>query len=610
MSSILGVFAIGPNPAAALVAGGHLVAMAEEERLVRSRDIELAFPAHAIACGLAAGGLAAHELDAVAYAWDATRYPRAMLLGNLGRWLRHNVPLVRRGVSPGDLRYKALINGVELAFHDRAFVRWRLEGSLGLQTFGQALPPVRFVPHHLAHAASAFFCSGFEEAAILTVDRNGEDICACIWEGRGVQIVPRRVYRLPHSLGWFYSGFTDYLGFRPEYQEGHVMGLAAYGEPNARLDALMQQVAPLAADGSYRVDPTYFYHGDSHGHSYTPRMIEAFGPPRLGRHEPLQQRHHDIAFAAQRHLERALAGLARQAVQLTGQRRLCLAGGVALNCVANGRLLDEGIASDLFIQPASNDAGTALGAAQWAAAENGDDPRFTMRHACYGPRYTPEEVAAALEASGLPHARLADWTASAARLLAEGLIVAWFEGALEVGPRALGARSILANPHERATTDRVNAIKGRAPWRPLAPAVLDWAVGEYFEGAAPTPFMTVATTVRPAARERLAAVVHIDGTTRPQVVTQADRPTFYRLIDAFHRFTGTAAIINTSFNVADEPIVCSPADALRTFVTSDLDALAIEGHLVWKPSVAPQIATITRAQAAMAAHGKVQDDPR
>lgn len=588
MSAILGVFAIGPNPAACILRDGALVAMSEEERHVRLRDIELAFPAHAISFCLEQAGLDASQVDAIAYAWDATRYPAPMLAGNVARWLRHNLPQVgRRGL--GDLRYKALINAVELAFHDRSVVRWRFDGFWSELGFGTPLPPIRYVPHHLAHAASAFYCSGFDSAAILTIDRNGEDICTGVWEGMGQAIHPLRRYRLPNSLGWFYSGFTDFCGFRPEYHEGHLMGLAAYGAPDPLLDRLMVRVAPLAEDGSYRVDPTFFYHGASHGHSYTQRMVDAFGPPRLTQSQPLEQRHKDIAFAAQQHLERAILGLVRQAVRLTGMRRLCIAGGVGLNCVANGKILESGLVDEVFIQPASNDAGSALGAAQIVAADAHHDPRFAMKHAFYGPSYTSRQVEEALAPCGLPHARLASLPDVIADLLADDLIVARFQGHLEIGPRALGARSILASPFASGMAARVNAIKGRASWRPLGPAILDDAVSEYCEGAAPTPFMTVTSRVRPHQRERLAAVVHVDGTTRPQVVCREDNLDLWHILTAFAARTGVRAVVNTSFNVGGDPIVCSPTDAIRTFVSSDIDALAIEDVLVWKPTIAARV---------------------
>lgn len=560
--------------------------MVEEERLARTRDVELGFP------GLAARACTSAKSDpseaprTIAYAWDATRYPCWMLSRSVQRWVRYNLPLLVRRSPVGNVRFKAWVNAVEMAFHDPALIRYRVDSYWNRYHFGTEPPPIRFVPHHLAHAASAFYCSGYDSAAVLTMDRNGEDVCTTIWLAQGLALHPVRDYHLPHSLGWFYSGFTDFLGFRPEYQEGHLMGLSAYGEPDLVLRRKVAAVAPLGPDGSYRVDSTYFYHGKSHGHSYTEKMIEVFGRPRLSRDDPIEPRHHNLALAVQAHLEHAVLGLARQAVRLTGLRRLCIAGGVGLNCVANGKILEHGIVDELFIQPASHDAGSALGAAQIVAASTGFDPRFRMRHAFYGPAYTSDEVVPALAQSGLPFARSDEVDLTLARLLADGLVVARFQGPLEIGPRALGARSILANPTDRGTADRVNRLKGREPWRPLGPAILEGAVDDYFEGARPTSFMTVVTRARPLAHQRLPAVIHVDGTTRPQIVEREVNPRFWHLLNAFETLTGVPAVINTSYNVGGEPIVCSPADAVRTFVTSELDVLAIEDYLVWKPRVA------------------------
>lgn len=584
MVVVLGLFAIGPNPAACIIVDGKLTAMAEEERLVRLRDIDLFFPFLSIDECLRRASLALGDVDAIAFAWDLTKYPWHHCLGASQAWLRHNLLRLIIGHDVGDIRFKAFINIIDAVVHDKSLVRWQLSRHWASQRFGQPVPPLSFVPHHRAHAASAFYCSGLDTAAVLTVDRNGEDICTAIWEGQGTDLRLVEHVKLPHSLGWFYSGFTDFLGFRPEYQEGHLMGLAAYGGHNAEVASRVEQVMHVAQDGSYKVDPTFFYHGSSYGHSYTARLVQLLGPPRLGGDEPFTQWHHDIAFAVQQQLEQAMLGLASRATRLTKQRRLCLAGGIALNCVANGRLLSEGVVDELFVQPVAHDAGTALGAAQVLAQQWGCDPRFTMNHVQYGPVYSPDAVRLAVERAGLAHMIVTDIAALVAQLIYHGKIVAWFRGPAEVGPRALGARSILADARDPAMRRRLNAVKGRAAWRPLAPAILASASVEFFGGTCPTPFMTVAVAVSPEKQALIPAVVHVDGTTRPQLVQEATNPMFGRLLALFCDLSGLPVVINTSFNRAGEPLVCSPSDAVHTFVDTEIDILAIEDFLLWKPS--------------------------
>ena len=433
--NIVGIFSIGPNPAACLVQNGRLVAMAEEERFLRLKDIELALPDNALLYCLRQGGIDFKDVDFIAYAWDATLYRGPIILANLRRWLGHN-RLSDIRLTPWDERnYKLLTNIAELVFHHPAAVRQRLR----LRWPGLPLPPVYFVPHHLAHAASAFYGSGFEQAAILTMDRNGEDKCTVLWSGEGSDIVRLREYRLPHSLGWFYGAFTDYLGFKPEYHEGKVMGLSAYGRPDEDIARKMQQVMPLDAKHTYALDPKYVFYGPNGGRAFSQHLVALFGPPYCGDRNDFPQPYKDIAYGLQDHLEATILSLVRQITTLTKLRSLCISGGVGLNCVANGRVAQSGLVDRVYVPPVANDAGSALGAALWVARKMGFDPRNALDHPYWGPGYSDDDICRELDKMGLRYDRYDAIEEVVARaILANGRAVAWFQDRMEIGPRDWG----------------------------------------------------------------------------------------------------------------------------------------------------------------------------
>jgi carbamoyltransferase len=577
-ANIVGIFSIGPNAAACLVQEGHLVAMAEEERFLRVKDHELVLPDRALEYCLKEGGIGLQDVDAIAYGWNAPLYRWRMPLGEVGRWLADNGWPEIVGTPLQEHIYRALLGSAEMILHHPAVVRQRLAARWQDLT----LPPLHFVPHHLAHAAGTYYCSGLERANVLTMDRNGEDKCTVLWHGEGLNLEVLQEYRLPHSLGWYYSGFTEFLGFRPQYHEGKTMGLAAYGRPDEQIAASMAKVLRLDSDGAYAVDPTYFYCGQGRGDAFSEKLVRLFGPPRRGPGQNIDQHYKDIAFAVQARLEEAVLRLVKLLTERTGLRDLCLAGGVALNCVANGKVLCSGLVDRLYVSPVSNDAGSALGAALWLSAQHGYDPRGRMEHAYWGPGYGDDEICATLDRLGLKYERHEAIEEVVARHLTEGRAVAWFQGRMEIGPRALGARSLLGDPRDAAMRDRLNRIKGREAWRPLAPAILAEAVSEYCEAEAASPFMAIACRVRPEKRGVIPAVVHSDGTTRPQSVGPQALPRYRRLIEAFRELTGVPAVINTSFNVQGEPLVCSVADAVRSYYGSEIDELAIGPALLRK----------------------------
>jgi len=440
-------------------------------------------------------------------------------------------------------------------------------------------PHIEVIDHHRAHLASAFYPSGFERSMCLSYDGYGDQMSTVLALGDGAKLDILETYPWENSLGVFYSAVTSYLGFEPSQDEYKVMGLASFGSPGVDLTHLLQPTAygyEVAAHRCFR---------PAHASLANDEPLYGNGFDELGQArnsaQPLEQRHADVAYAAQRLLEESVHALVGRLISLTGLHALCLAGGVALNCTANGALARRPDIHQLWVQPAASDRGLALGCALHGSVALGGAPRPVLTSAAMGKAYSAEEVASAARMSGIPFRSLSDPPKTTARLLNEGLVVGWYQGRSEFGPRSLGQRSILADPRSGAMRDRVNdSIKFREPFRPFAPAVLEERASELFEMTAPSPFMTIAYPVAPAWKSALEAVVHVDGTSRVQTV--ADGP-FREAIKEFEALTGVPAVLNTSFNVRGEPIVESPRDAVATFAGSGLDALVMGDLLLEKP---------------------------
>jgi carbamoyltransferase len=570
---ILGLSTFGQNPAACIVRDGRLVAFAEEERFLRIKGAAGRFPGRAIGYCLKEAGAKLEDVGAIAIGWNADKYRWRMPLFFARTWWSRGRQA--RGRSYGTI-WKELLE------QRPAAIRTRLE--LGLRMAGHAgpLPPVEFVSHHLAHAASAYYASGWDQAAILVLDGSGEERATSFFVGQGTALRECGHIDLPDSLGWFYAAITAYLGFVPYEEEGFTMGLAAFGRPDAELEEKLSRLLS-SAPGGYRVDPSYTLlgHHSAHEH-FADAMIELLGPPRLAG-QPLTDRHRDVAFAAQRRLEAVVLDLARRATEGGRLRRLCLAGGVALNCKMNGVVARSPHVDEVFVQPASHDGGAALGAALWLAGQQGNDPRFRMDHAQWGPGYSAGEIERVLQIAGVRFRRHPAIEEAAADFIAAHKVVAWFQGRMEVGPRALGGRSILADATQPDMKDHINArIKFRDPWRPFCPSLTAEAAREFLADDGEARFMTVAHDVPVAQRKRLPAVIHVDGTTRPQVVAAAVQPRYHRLLELLQRRVGTAVVLNTSLNVKGEPLACTPTDALRCFYSSGLDAMAMDDFWIEK----------------------------
>ncbi|HEY2945654.1 MAG TPA: carbamoyltransferase C-terminal domain-containing protein [Vicinamibacteria bacterium] len=591
--NILGIIAVdvGGHPSACVLKDGRLVAFAEEERFVRVKQALGYFPSHALRFCLDEAGLDLKDVDFIAFGWDATAYRWRFPLFLARSFVSHRLRGRRshpRLSAPGRPQFgSAVLSGVRslVSFQPRTLTESIV---LGLRDAGfkdGPIPPVVFLRHHLAHAASAYYCSGFDESAILVFDGHGEENTTTIFRGEGQRIVRLKEINIPHSLGWFYSAFTEFLGWNPNEGEVKLMGLAPFGAPDPDVEKLVRDVLQITEEG-YRIDADYLFYGPrSYGKFFSDAIVERLGPPR-GRDEPLTDRHRSIARAVQDRLEEVGVHLASIALRVAGSRRLCLAGGVALNCKMNGELHRRGLADEIFVQPLAYDGGVSLGAAQALAAEKGDDPRFEMDHLFWGPAYGNDEIEAVLRASRARYRRSARVAEEAARMIADGKIVGWFQGRMEGGPRALGGRSILADPRNPEMKDLVNdRVKFREAWRPFALSILEEHFAEYVKKPVKSPFMIMAFDVADARRSDIPSAMHsADHTTRPQTVSRKTSPLYWDLIDCFRGITGVPCVLNTSFNVKDEPIVCTPRDALRCFYGTGMDSLVIGDCILEKPA--------------------------
>lgn len=565
---VLGINAASHNTSAALLRDGELVAFAEEERFNRER-YTMAFPEGTIRWCLEEAGVRGDEVSLVAFAGK----PSAEILHSAWGALR----LAGRPWYRGWLRDQALVTGIVKGSSQVRRVRRR---------FGYA-GDVRFVDHHRCHAASAFLCSPFEDAAVLTLDAQGDGLATAVYHGRGRDLRLVHSWKFPEaSLGHLYDCVGEWLAFKPVKDAGKTMGLAPYGDAAATRERFARFVQ-VKKGGDVVIDLDYLK-TDARRRA-SPRFEALFGPPRELAEDPTAARFADVAAGAQAVVEDAVLELAREARALTGARHLCLAGGVALNSVANGKLAHAQVFDSVWVQPAAYDAGLSLGAALAAWTDLGGERRFEFRHPYWGPDTRPDEVAAAIARSKAAFREVEDPAEEAAKLVAADRIIGWYQGRAEVGPRALGNRSILCNPVNPAMKDVVNReVKHREPFRPFAPSCTLEAAPRYFDMASPTPFMLHVWPVRPEHRGTLPAVTHVDGSARLQTVTAEENPLYHRLIERVGARTGVPCVLNTSFNIRGEPIVNSPLDALKCYFTTGLDALVIDRYVLEKGAAGPR----------------------
>ena len=560
------------DAAAALVVDGRVIAASPEERFTRIKH-DPAFPDKAIDFCLKMQGLKLGDLDAVAFFWNPgihAEAPQRRLTNSVRHHLEYlyGVParLIQRLGEPVS----------------------SIEQTVNLAS-GRSLP-IHYLTHHLCHAAAAFFTSPFEDAAILTADGYGERQSTTIYRGRGSSLELLAEVDFPHSIGSFYAALTDYLGFRANSGEGKVMGLASYGHSSDYVGKLRKLVS-LGPRG-FELDLSYFEYFHERPHRYSEKLVSLLGPPRAPE-SAVDQRHEDIAFALQTVTEEAMLHLARVARELTGAKNLCVAGGVALNCVANGRLMRETDFAKFFFYPAAGDTGTSVGAALVVEhILNKGKRSMEVASEYLGQGFSPAQARAVLDRGQLRYHTLPAPELTAALMVADGLIIAWFQGRAEFGPRALGNRSIVADPRRKDMKDLLNAtVKFREPFRPYAPSVLEESCGKYFASSVPSPYMLRAYPTRPEMIDVLPAITHVDGTARVQTVNEKQNPRYYRLIKEFGRLTGVDCVLNTSFNIRGEPIINTVDEAIKCLMTTGLDALFVEDYLVVKDpaKVAPYL---------------------
>jgi carbamoyltransferase len=599
--NILGISAFYHDSAAALIRDGEIVAAAQEERFTRKKH-DPSFPAHAVAYCLKEAALAGKDVDRVVF------YEKPFI--KFERLLETYVAFAPRGF--GSFR-KVMPLWMGEKIFQKDILRKALaaiDGDLG------AAEKLRFCEHHFSHAASAFYASPFERALVLTMDGVGEWATTSAAIGRGNALTVTKEIQFPHSLGLLYSAFTYYTGFKVNSGEYKVMGLSPYGRPKfAHL--IFDELIDLKPDGSFRLNMDYFDYCT--GWTMTNRKFDdLFGGPPRGAEEPLEQRHMDLAASIQSVTEEVALRLTRSLAAETGEKKLCLAGGVALNCVANGKVLREGRFEDIYVQPAAGDAGGALGAALavYFHEEGNDRSRSNghdaMKGAYLGPQFTQAEIEERLAAVGADYVVLDEQTMleRTARALAQGLAVGWYQGRMEFGPRALGNRSILGDARAPTMQKLLNLkVKYRESFRPFAPSVLAERVADWFEFTGASPYMLMVADVKAGRRRKMSseeealfgidklnvsrsdipAVTHVDYSARIQTVHQETNPLYHDLLTRFEAITGCPVLVNTSFNVRGEPIVCTPEDAFRCFMGTELDLLVVGCCVVEKKKQDPQL---------------------
>jgi len=571
--NILGILYLDHDPAACLLRDGKIIAFVEEERLIRVKHADGYFPINAINYCLKTGNITMHDVDYISIGWDVNEY----------------IEKIPRFYEELRETYKDILDEGSLDWQDNNLKRFQpaTYKQLVVDQFKEhgfnEIPEIKFVDHHYSHALMAYYCSGYQDAIVMTVDGHGQRNCTVLWKVENGQFEVIKEINIPNSLGWFYAAFTKFLGFRVYDGEGKVMGLAPYGKTNEKFKKYVTEMVKVV-DGGYVIDPSYISFGKKTVEkNFTDKFAQAFGErPEDG---VFNQDHKDIAFEAQDRLEIVAAHLVDYLVSETNIKNLCIAGGVALNCKMNGYVWRNCGIENIFIQPISGDDGTAIGSAMAVYLENGGNPDHfdKQEHVYYGPEYSDEEIEAALKKANLTYRKCSNISKEAARLIADGKVVAWFQGKMEAGPRALGHRSILTDPRNAEMKDIVNnKVKFREPWRPFCPSMLYERAPDYLEKWHESPFMILTFEIKSEMVDRIPSVVHVDNTARPQLVKREINPRYYDLIKEFENITGEGVVLNTSFNIKGEPIVCAPEDAVECFLKTEIEVLIMSDFLVEK----------------------------
>ncbi|MDM8553186.1 carbamoyltransferase C-terminal domain-containing protein [Desulfococcaceae bacterium HSG7] len=557
---ILGLNYIGHDASASLLKGGQIIASAMEERFTREKHCR-DFPINALTYCLHEADITIDDVKVITYYMDPVEFYKQRVIHHLGRFYPRSVPIF------DDMLNRALkVKNVEKEIRTK------------LNFFKE----IYFTDHHLAHLSSAFFLSPFKESAAISVDGLGEISSMVIADIENYKINILKRIDYPHSLGMLYNAITHYLGFNAVYDAGKVMGLTGYGDASVFIEEF-KKIVRLKGDGGFDLDLSYFEFPFQRDVWISEKFIQIFGPKRKP-YSLIQKRHYDIAAALQCILEETLFHIARYAKHATGKDYLCLSGGVALNSVANGKLLQENYFKDIFIPPPTGDDGTSIGGPlyyNYCILNN--RKRYLLESAFLGPGYSDDEIILALQRFNLKYYKSDDVCKETAKMIMNNKIVGWFQGRMEVGPRALGNRSILANPALSDIKDILNSkVKFREPFRPFAPSILEEYVKEWFVYDHPAPYMLFVFDIKKEKQRFIPGVKHVDGSGRLQTVDKKRNPKYYQLITEFNRITGIPMIINTSFNIKGEPIVNTPKDAIRCFLGNGLDFLIMNNFVIKK----------------------------
>lgn len=567
----------GPNPSAALIKGNKLIAFAEEERFIRIKNAPSSLPINSIIFCLKKAKIKARDLKKIGIAWDCKNYSQ-----NQHKFLKKIKSQFNKDNNKfNDLHEQKLLN----AFNP-TMITESLKFGLAKSNEFIDTRKIEFIDHHLCHAASSYFASNFNKSLIFTIDGSGEENCTVEWIGKNSSLTKINSFKLPNTLGGYYGTFTEFLGFKSDSEEGKLMGLAPYGKFNKKIQDKLSYILDFDNYGNYKINPEFRFYGErSFNSKFTNQLIELIGPNR-SKSEKITQYHKDLAFNVQWRLEKAISNLISNRIKREKIFNVCIAGGVGMNCKMNGVISQLQMIENLYVQPASSDNGTALGAACILASKNREMISNIMPHAYWGPSYKDIEIENAIKESKLNFDIPDNIYTATAQYLKKGLIVGWMQGRSEIGARSLGARSILANPLISNMRDKLNLeVKHREKWRPFCPSMTDKGFKKYFGNKKPANFMIIAYHIKKEFKKIFSAAVHVDGSVRPQSVSKKDNKKFYYLLKEFGKLTGHEILINTSFNIQGEPIVETPRDALRCFGGTGIDILVMGNYLIKKPNV-------------------------
>ncbi len=599
--NIIGLNAFGQNPSACLLIDGKLVSFSHEERFNRMKGSHGLFPSQALSWCLKQNNFALEDIDYIAFNWDCDKYPFKIFTDLVKSRFSKNKTIFKK--DSGFKNNSSAVNILDhLVSYNPKLIKEKIRDNLRMAGHGGEIPKIIFVNHHLAHAYQAYYQSDFKDSLVLVADGHGEENCISGYKVVNENFIKIIGYNIPNSLGWFYGAFTAYLGFHANRDEGKLMGLAAYGEKRKEVNPWIERLDKLIQlkNNHLEFDPKFLKYGGNYYHprytnllvkfitSYDQEMVP-INVNQLVLHNGKQinkyllNKYIDLAYAVQTKLEESLVHIVKGMVQQTKITKLAYAGGVALNCKANQMILAKSGVSEIFVHPASSDDGSSIGAAFYVARETGDSVRNVLKNVQIGASFSNDSILKTIKQANLKFKHIDNVPTATAKYLEEGNIIGWFQGGAEMGPRALGGRSIIASLNDAIVKDKINErVKFRETWRPYCPSILAEEQANFVENSVDTPFMVVAANAKKNLKNVAPSIVHIDNTIRPQTVNKNSNKLWHEMISQQNKLTGIPMVLNTSFNVRGEPIVNSPRDAIRTFFSCGLDKLVIGNYVISK----------------------------